>query len=252
MRTFLKGVLYVVVFGYLIAAVVAFLFQRSLLYFPSHVDQGGAGTTIFKPLANAAGEFVGYVRPAEGASRRVAILFHGNAGEAIDRVWFAQLIPYPDVTLILAEYPGYGARQGSPSEDANVQAARDLVRLARERWKVPVTLVGESLGTGVASSAAREEGVDRLALISPYKSIQELAQAMLPWLPMDLLLRDRYKVVRIPQGRDAAALRDPRRPGQPGAFRIRQSVVQGVRRFDQEPAAAGRRVAQRHRSSSPQ
>ncbi len=192
MKSFFKAVLYVAVFGYLFAAVAAFFFQRSLLYFPGHVDAKGEGNTVFKPLRSGNGEFLGYVRAPEGFARRVVILFHGNAGEALDRTWLAPLIPYADVVLILAEYPGYGARAGSPSESANVQAAKHLVQFARETWKAPVTLIGESLGTGVAASVAKEPGVDRLALISPFTSIQELAQAMFPWLPMELLLRDRY------------------------------------------------------------
>lgn len=192
MKTFLKIVGFVLVFGYVLSVVAAFFFQRSLLYFPTHLDAEGRGTSEFQPLRSESGEFVGYVRPATGPARRVVMLFHGNAGEARDRAWLSALVPYPDVVLILAEYPGYGARPGSPSEAANFAAAKDLVRLARVTWKVPVTLVGESLGTGVASSVAKEAGVDRLALISPFSSVQELAQSMFVWLPMELLLRDKY------------------------------------------------------------
>ncbi len=192
MKSFFKVVLYVAVFGYLFAAAGAFFFQRSLLYFPGHDDAKGEGNAVFRPLRPGSGEFLGYVRAPEGSAKRVVILFHGNAGEALDRSWLAQLVPYQDVVLILAEYPGYGARAGSPSETANVQAAKDLVHYARETWKAPVTLIGESLGTGVAASVAKEPGVDRLALVSPFYSIQELAQAMFPWLPMEVLLRDRY------------------------------------------------------------
>src|SRR5690606_37142261 len=120
--------------GYLFAMAAAFLLQRSLLYFPTQVDEKGVGRGEFQPLI-ADGGFVGYVRAATGSVRRVVVFFHGNGGEALDRGWIDQIVPTSDVTLILAEYPGYGARPGSPSEKANVQAARDLVRFAREKWQ---------------------------------------------------------------------------------------------------------------------
>ena len=50
-------------------------------------------------------------------TKRIVVLFHGNGGEALDRTWLARLIPARDITLVLAEYPGYGSKLGTPGQD---------------------------------------------------------------------------------------------------------------------------------------
>lgn len=51
---------------------------------------------------------------------------------------------------------------------------------------------GESLGTGLAVRLAAENAVACLLLELPYTSIVDVARWHLPWLPVGLLLRDRF------------------------------------------------------------
>jgi fermentation-respiration switch protein FrsA (DUF1100 family) len=51
---------------------------------------------------------------------------------------------------------------------------------------------GESLGTGVAVKLATEHPPAALILRSPYTSMADIGQHHYPWLPVRLLLRDRY------------------------------------------------------------
>jgi thioesterase domain-containing protein len=52
--------------------------------------------------------------------------------------------------VILAEYPGYGARRGKSSETTLVAAGRETIRIAAQGFGGPIYLMGESLGCGVA------------------------------------------------------------------------------------------------------
>ncbi len=60
-----------------------------------------------------------------------------------------------------------------------------------------VFLYGESIGTGVATRLATEREVGGLILESPYTSILDIARQMVPWLPVRLLLSDRFEQLSL-------------------------------------------------------
>jgi uncharacterized protein len=132
------------------------LAQRRLLYFPSRDNLAGsmrlARATGLEPWLDAAGRFVGWHAPLPGVAPLArVIVFHGNAGCALDRTYLRDVLQQPGqpaVELFLFEYPGYGPRPGSPGEAAIVAAAVEAIDLLGDQ--LPVYLVGESLGSAVA------------------------------------------------------------------------------------------------------
>jgi len=184
------------------AAIIAFAYfiQRKLQYFPTHRDNAAAGNSVFKPWKASNGEFLGYYRESDSPKRAV-LFFHGNAGEALDRAWLDELFPEEDVVVILAEYPGYGARGGQPTTQQGIfmDAERALNEIKRRWSEVPVTLLGESLGTAPASylAAKKFDKVDRLALIAPFTSLAEVAAKHYSYLPVKFLLKDRFPVANF-------------------------------------------------------
>jgi pimeloyl-ACP methyl ester carboxylesterase len=100
--------------------------------------------------------------------------------------------------VILAEYPGYGGRRGVPSEDSLVEDARQTVRLAFGEFGSPLYLWGESLGCGVAAALAGDSSVpvDGLVLVTPWDSLTELARSLYWYMPVRLLLLDRFDSVK--------------------------------------------------------
>ena len=90
------------------------------------------------------------------------------------------------------EYPGYGARSGSPSEQSILAAADGAFALLTNESKI--YMVGESLGTGVAAYLAKthSQQISGLLLFAPYNKLVSVAQAQMPFLPVFLLLWDRY------------------------------------------------------------
>ncbi|MFO7781262.1 MAG: alpha/beta fold hydrolase [Spirochaetia bacterium] len=127
------------------------------------------------------------------------IVFHGNGGQSVRRDHFVEGFQSPTTVgtweVYILEYPGYGSRPGDPSEEALVSAAGEAVeRLLAEDSSRPVYVVGESLGTGVASqvAAAYPEAVPAILLITPFTSIVDVGAARFPGFLVRAILKDRY------------------------------------------------------------
>jgi len=122
------------------------------------------------------------------------VLFHGNGGTALDRGFY--LKPFMDLgfRVILAEYPKYGGRPGKVGEKPFVAAGLETVRLAFEQYKEPLYLVGESLGCGVAAAVAKQTSVPiaGIILITPWDTLASVAKSLFPFLPVKLVLTDKY------------------------------------------------------------
>jgi pimeloyl-ACP methyl ester carboxylesterase len=190
-------VLQLVVIGYLFIVVAVLIFQRRLLYFPTRLSPEAAvqqaAARAFAPWQDASGRIIGWKMPATGAATGSVLIVHGNAGCALDRDYLAR--PIHDaaaVDVYVLEYPGYGARAGSPSRSslvAAVDAAFGLLPADQPKY-----VVGESLGTGVAAELAAKHPaqVAGLALFAPYPNLAAVAQKHFPILPAYFLLFDRF------------------------------------------------------------
>jgi alpha-beta hydrolase superfamily lysophospholipase len=133
---------------------------------------------------------------AEGTPPRPVILhFHGNGGNAGDRVGLANVFSNAGYSFVLAEYRGYGRNPGRPGEDAFAADAVAYLDWTRTRFPGrPVVLWGESLGSGVATRLAEGRGdIAALVLESPFTSVADLARGLYPVLPTDWLLRHRFE-----------------------------------------------------------
>ena len=94
-------------------------------------------------------------------------------------------------TVYLINYRGYGGSTGTPTEEglySDALALYDLVHVDHES----ISVMGRSLGSGIATYLASERPVSRLALITPYDSIKNVAQSHVPIYPIGLLIKDEY------------------------------------------------------------
>lgn len=171
--------------------------QRSLMYFPDRQplarQQLVAGSVGLEEWQAADGSLMGWRTPP-GDERSCWVVFHGNAGLALDRAHFVGMVRQvdPQAAVFLFEYPGYGARQGEISQESLVTAASAAVSALPADARIH--LVGESLGSGVACAVAGAEPkrIAGLLLITPFNSMLDVASYHYPWLPVSLLLSDRY------------------------------------------------------------
>ena len=181
-------------------SLLAFAFQRRLLYFPSRLSEADAvalGRRLgLEPWRTRDGALRGW-RPSTTAPLRARVLvLYGNAGSALDRAYYAAALGPRGLSVSILEYPGYGARHGAPAEDTISAAAAEAVDALTAEGPEPVLLLGESLGSGVAARATRlrPNAVRGVFLVTPFARLAEVARLHYPFLPT-LLLRDRWAPV---------------------------------------------------------
>jgi uncharacterized protein len=174
----------------------AAILQDHFIYFPEKVaieDLVSGGLRAW-PTPEA---FRGLVASPAGEARGTAIVFHGNAGHVGHRSFYAAVLTRLGLRVILAEYPGYGPRDGATGEESLVADAQQTIVLAHRLYGAPLLLIGESLGAGVAASAGSRERdkTAGLMLITPWDRLEHVAAYHYSWLPVKWLLRDRYDSV---------------------------------------------------------
>jgi len=177
--------------------------QRRMIYFPTRAAESAllaeAVRVGAEPWRAESGALIGWIVRARSQPARCRVLvFHGNAGLALHRTYYADGFgPGMDADVHLLEYPGYGARAGSPGEAALLDAGEKALRQLTREAPSPVILVGESIGSGVAAGVAARvpELVAGIILITPMTSLADVAAHHYPFLPVRLFLADRYPVV---------------------------------------------------------
>ncbi len=172
--------------------------QRQLIYHPPKLSateaRAGAEKHALLPWTNSAGVRIGWRRPSRNASNAgVWLVTHGNSGAAAGRDYILDPIQAgTGAEVYVLEYPGFADRPGKPSQDSLLEAAREAFLALPENR--PVTIVGESLGTGPACFLAGEfsDRVRAVVLLVPYRQLADAAASHYPWLPVRFLLRDRF------------------------------------------------------------
>jgi len=184
---------------YVLLALLVMFFQRRLIYFPTKLTvklaESVAATEGFQPWRNSTGQIIGWRMPSKSPTTGVVLIVHGNAGCAVDRGYLAKPIHEAgngSTDVCVLEYPGYGGRDGSPSQQSILSAAQEAFALLTNR--VPIYVVSESIGAGVAAHLAQKHGgqIAGLMLLVPYNDLVSVAQRQMPFLPVSLLLWDRY------------------------------------------------------------
>ncbi len=132
--------------------------------------------------------------------RWLVLFFHGNGGDRRGRVDYCQVFTEAGADVFSIDYRGYAENPGSPTESGLSEDARALWKYATETRGVDprrILIVGESLGGGVAVRLAQEVCAAEtppagLVVRSTFSSLVDAAGEYYPWLPVGLLLWDRF------------------------------------------------------------
>lgn len=179
-------ILAVVACVYVAVCLFFFVFQRSFIYRPTPLTPDHAAAVVVE-RPDAMLRVSTHVR----SGAKALLFFGGNAEDVgITVPKLAEL--FPDTAVYGLHYRGYGGSSGRASETSLRGDARAVFAMVRERHP-EVMLVGRSLGSSIAIGLAAEQPVSRLVLIAPFESILRIAARTAPFLPMRLLLCDRYE-----------------------------------------------------------
>jgi len=198
-----------VVVGALVAGVaLLWVFQRHLIFLPDSTPVPDAATLI------DGGHDVVLVTedgldlralylppPVSTAGCRPTVLFApGNAGNRVGRVPLAGALRNAGFGVLLLDYRGYGGNPGDPTQDglaADAHAAYSFLTGPGGLSPDELIYFGESLGGAVVARLATERPPAGLLLRSPFTELTDVAQRQFPFLPVRLLLRDRFPVVDL-------------------------------------------------------
>jgi pimeloyl-ACP methyl ester carboxylesterase len=183
---------------YLLILLAAFLMQRRMMYFPSRFTPAQQDQLMQElnlqvwPSVNDRRAIIS--RTTIENPQGTVLVFHGNAGAALHRTYYTVALQRLGYRVIVAEYPGYGARDGSPSESALIEDGIATAKKVLQAYKGPLYLCGESLGSGVAAgvAASRQVPIRGLLLITPFDTMAKVAQRHYWFLFARWLVRDKF------------------------------------------------------------
>lgn len=185
----IKTLLLVIVLVYFAGALVLYALQRKLLYFPTPYSSVPGLEEI--ELSSDGVRLRGY--RANPGRAHVLLYFGGNA-EAVAASVANLAAQLPGITVIGFDYRGYGGSQGEPSERALYTDARAVYDSVKDAYQ-QISVLGRSLGSGVATYLASERPVTKLVLVTPFDSLAKVATSHYWYYPVRWLLKDKFNSV---------------------------------------------------------
>jgi esterase/lipase len=184
-KKILKKISIFLLIGYVGTGLFLYLNQRSLLYYPT--------TNISTPYTQMTlqneGESIHIIVLNKG--HKNAILYFGGNAESMAQSSYEIANQFPDYTVYLMNYRGYGSSTGEASEKGLYSDALNLYDSVKSKHDC-IAVGGRSLGSGIATYVAAHRDISILALITPFDSIINVAQEMYPIFPISFLLEDVY------------------------------------------------------------
>ena len=186
--------------GLLVVALV-WLLQRRLIYFPLEQQVPRASSILSHAeevvIETRDGLRLGgwFLPPPRDSDGSCVLVCNGNAGNRSNRAPLAAALAGQGLGVLLFDYRGYGGNPGKPSEEGLLEdgrAARAWLEARPEVDAGRIVIFGESLGAAVAVAEAVERPPAALVLRSPFTSLVDVARRHYPFLPVSLLLIDRY------------------------------------------------------------
>jgi uncharacterized protein len=222
-RTVLVRVVLVAIVVVVVLLAAIWAVQRRLIYLPDRrpvpaaasvlpgTSATGTSETVVEDvrLRTADGLELGawYLRPAGRDPAATVLVAGGNGGNRAGRAPLAAKLAQAGLAVLVFDYRGYGGNPGEPSEEGLALDVRAAHRFLTEDRRVPpgrLVYFGESLGSAVVTELALEHPPAGLLLRSPFVDLAAVGAELYPYLPVRLLLRDRFPVKE-----QAARLRVP-------------------------------------------
>lgn len=189
-----------VLFAYVVVIVLLMLLETKMLYPVPDPAQGDweAGWLRHEDVSFTSADGTklhGWFCEAEDA-QAVMLVCHGN-GEDVARLAdeLDMLRSRYHVSIMAFDYRGYGKSQGIPFEKGileDAEAAQSWLAQRTGLQQNQIVLSGRSIGGAVAVHLAGKLGARGLLLDRTCSSIVETAASHFPWLPVKLLMRNRY------------------------------------------------------------
>ena len=191
-----------IILVYLFVLVFLFFYQRNLLYHPNENNYSGNQLNFeiekvsIKTSDNI--ELLGWFHKKDLQKFKTIIFFHGNAGTLENRIYKLNHLKDLEVNFLIIAWRGFSGNKGKPTEKGLYEDGESAVQWIKSYGvkNENIILYGESLGTGIATEIAQNKNFAGVILETPFTSMGDAAKKFYPYIPVKLLLRDKYENIK--------------------------------------------------------
>ncbi|WP_204369147.1 alpha/beta hydrolase [Methylocucumis oryzae] len=175
------------VLTYALFCIALFVFQRTLIYYPQPAHNRNNIEVL--SLVSDKESIQVSVKPLNTDN---AVIYFGGNAEDVSFSLPAYARIFPNDAIYMMHYRGYADSTGKPSEQGLYNDALNLYdKVAKQHSHI--TVIGRSIGSGIATRLASERQIARLVLVTPFYSLEETAAQQFPWFPARWLLLDKFQ-----------------------------------------------------------
>ena len=196
---FLTVLLLIIVSIYFFILISTYIFQRNLLYHPTENNYSGDQITVsvekVKIKTQDDIELLSWFHKKNTKKYKTILFLHGNAGSLENRIHKINHFKDININFLIIAWRGFSGNKGKPTEEGLYEDARSAIRWLQlnDIEEKNIIIYGESLGTGVATEIAQNRNFAGIILESPFTSMIDTGKKNYPYLPVRLLLKDKYE-----------------------------------------------------------
>ncbi len=178
---------------YISVGLLLYFGQKLLLYHPNNQD------------FNKCEEFEDYKKMnhndtrfyfKQGSNKDVIVHYHGNAGSTCDRAFTRPMFEQFNASIIYVEYAGYSNDTVSPSKELILKDVKNIHDFIHKKEFTNIIVFGQSLGSAAASYHAFLGNVNHLILVTPFSTLQAVAQSIYKIYPASIILTEKYDNIK--------------------------------------------------------
>ncbi len=186
-------------FIYFLILVFLYFYQRNLLYHPNENNYSEDKISVnienvrIKTSDNI--ELLGWYHEKNLKDFKTLIFFHGNAGSLENRIHKLNHFQDMNINFLIIAWRGFSGNKGNPSEQGLYEDGKSAIDWLIKKGVSEKNLIlyGESLGTGIATHLAQNKNFAGVILETPFTSMIDAAKKFYPYIPVKLLLKDKFE-----------------------------------------------------------
>ena len=192
-------ILLIFVLTYFFILFSTYIFQRNLLYHPTENNYSGDKILVdvekIKVTTQDNIQLVAWYHKKNLNNYKTILFLHGNAGSLENRIHKINHFKDMNINFLIIAWRGFSGNEGKPTEEGLYEDARSAVRWLKSNGveENDIIIYGESLGTGIATEIAQNKNFAGVILESPFTSMIDAGKDKYPYLPVRLLLKDKYE-----------------------------------------------------------
>lgn len=173
---------------YISFGVVLTLQQEKMVYqpWPQDFETCEAFKDVEKVTHNGTRMYV------ERGEKGMVVLYHGNAGSACQRYFYADMFMEAGYGYVIPEYAGYSNDRRETTHMLVKQDVQNVVSYLLTQNTDTVLVMGESIGTGMASYHTSLQAPEKLLLLAPFASLADIAKRKFWFYPSSFMVDNAF------------------------------------------------------------